>query len=103
MNLWKIEVIIQWVTPIKLIEVQFFIGFCNFYRQFIKDFLKIVRSLTQLMQKDTPFEWNKTYQTAFKSLKKQMTEASVLKHFNQNRELYLKTDSSDYVNSDVLL
>ena len=32
-----------------------------------------------------------------------MTEASVLKHFNQNCELYLKTDSSDYVNSDVLL
>ena len=32
-----------------------------------------------------------------------MTEASVLKHFNQNYELYLKTDSSDYVNSDVLL
>ena len=31
-----------------------------------------------------------------------MTEASVLKHFNQNCELYLKTDSSDYVNSDVL-
>ena len=31
-----------------------------------------------------------------------MTEASVLRHFNQNRELYLKTDSSDYVNSDVL-
>ena len=32
-----------------------------------------------------------------------MTEASVLKHFDQNHELYLKTDSSDYINSDVLL
>ena len=31
-----------------------------------------------------------------------MTEASVLRHFDQNRESYLKTDSSDYVNSDVL-
>ena len=31
-----------------------------------------------------------------------MTEASVLKHFNQNCESYLKTDSSDYINSDVL-
>ena len=32
-----------------------------------------------------------------------MTEASVLRHFDQNCESYLKTDSSDYVNSDVLL
>ena len=102
MNSQKIEVIIQWVTSIKLVKVQFFIGFCNFYRRFIKDFLKIVRPLTRLAQKDTPFEWNETCQTAFESLKKQMTEASVLRHFDQNHELYLKTDSSDYVNSDVL-
>ena len=101
-DLWKIEVIIQWVTSIKLMKVQSFIDFCNFYRRFIKDFLKIVWPLTQLTKKDTPFEWNETCQTAFESLKKQMTEASVLRHFNQNRELYLKTDSSDYVNSDVL-
>ena len=103
MNLWKIEVIIQWVTSMKLVKVQSFIGFCNFYRRFIKDFSKIVRPLTRLAQKDTPFEWNETCQTAFESLKKQMTEASVLRHFDQNCELYLKTDSSDYVNSDVLL
>ena len=31
-----------------------------------------------------------------------MTEAPVLRHFDQNRELYLETDSSDYVNSGVL-
>ena len=103
MNLWKIEVIIQWVTLMKLMEVQSFIGFCNFYWRFIKDFLKIVRPLTWLAQKDTPFEWNEACQTAFESLKKQMTEASVLRHFDQNHELYLKTDSSDYVNSGVLL
>ena len=60
MNSQKIEVIIQWVTPMKLVKVQFFIGFCNFYRRFIKDFSKIVRPLTQLTQKDTPFEWNET-------------------------------------------
>ena len=102
MNPQKIEVIIQWATPMKLVEVQSFIGFCNFYRRFIKDFLKIVWSLTRLAQKDTPFEWNEACQTAFESLKKQMTEASVLRHFDQNRESYLKTDSSDYVNSDVL-
>ena len=32
-----------------------------------------------------------------------MAEVSVFRHFNQSCELYLKTDFSDYVNSDVLL
>ena len=102
MNSQKFEVIIQWATPMKLVKVQFFIGFCNFYWWFIKDFLKIIQPLTQLAQKDTLFEWNETCQTAFESLKKRITEASVLRHFDQNCESYLKTDSSDYVNSDVL-
>ena len=31
-----------------------------------------------------------------------MTEAPVLRHFDRNCESYLKTDSSDYINSGVL-
>ena len=31
-----------------------------------------------------------------------MTEAPVLRHFDQNCELYLETDSSNYINSGVL-
>ena len=31
-----------------------------------------------------------------------MTEAPVLKHFDQNHESYLETDSSDYINGGVL-
>ncbi|SLM38021.1 gag polymerase env [Lasallia pustulata] len=71
----KIEVITQWPIPMKLVKVQSFIGFCNFYQRFIKEFSKIVQPLTRLAQKDTPFEWNKSCQIAFDTLKKQMTEA----------------------------
>ena len=31
-----------------------------------------------------------------------MTEASILRHFDQNRETILKTDSFNYVNDDIL-
>ena len=56
MNLQKIEIILQWAVLIKLVKVQFFIEFCNFYCRFIKKFSKIVWSLTQLMQKNTSFK-----------------------------------------------
>ncbi len=35
-------------------------------------------------------------------MKKQMTEASILRHFDQNRETILETDSFNYVNDDIL-
>jgi len=35
-------------------------------------------------------------------MKKRMTEASILRHFDQNRETILKTDSFNYVNDDIL-
>ena len=56
MNLQKIKAILKWAVPIRLVEVQSFIRFCNFYCRFIKEFSKIVQPLTQLVQKDTLFE-----------------------------------------------
>jgi len=35
-------------------------------------------------------------------MKKQMTEVSILRHFDQNKETILETDSFNYVNDDIL-
>jgi hypothetical protein len=35
-------------------------------------------------------------------MKKRMTEAFILRHFDQNRKTILETDSFDYVNDDIL-
>jgi len=35
-------------------------------------------------------------------MKKRMTEVFILRHFDQNRETILETDSFDYVNDDIL-
>ncbi len=82
--------------------MQFFIDFCNFYRRFIKNFSKIVRSMIQLTQKKIIFEWNETCQTAFNHMKRCMTETFILRHFDQTCETILKTDSFNYVNDEVL-
>ena len=39
MNPAKLQGIIQWPMPKKLHNVQAFLGFCNFYRWFIKNYL----------------------------------------------------------------
>ena len=77
-------------------------GFCNFFRQFIKGFLKIVKPLTRLSLKDRPYEWTEACQAAFDLLKKTVTEASVLRHFDRNREAFLEANSSNFVVGGVL-
>ncbi len=102
MNSRKIQAVVDWSTLNNLTQMQFFIDFCNFYRRFIKNFSKIVRSMIQLTQKKIIFEWNETCQTAFNHMKRRMTETFILCHFDQTYETILKTDSFNYVNDEVL-
>ena len=52
----KVNAIRQWDTLIYVQKVRFFVGFCNFYCQFIKNFSKIVKPLNTLTKKDIKFE-----------------------------------------------
>jgi len=102
MNLRKVQAVVEWSTSTNLIQMQFFVDFCNFYQRFIKNFSKIVHSLIQLTQKEVIFEWDQACQTIFDHIKKWMTEASILRHFDQNKETILEIDSFNYVNDDIL-
>ena len=48
----KVQTILEWQRPRHLKELQAFIGFCNFYRRFIKGYSNILRPLTALTKKD---------------------------------------------------
>ena len=98
----KIQVIQNWGTPRNVTDVQSFIGFCNFYRRFIRNFSKIARPMITLTRKDQPFAWNETCQEAFNLLKRSIASAPILTHFDRSKEAILETDSSDYVNGGVL-
>ena len=98
----KVEAIVDWIAPTHLKEAQGFIGFCNFYRRFIKGFSKIVRPIVKLTLKDAPFVWSEACQKAFDELKQAVSSAPILRHFDRSREAILETDSSDYVNGGVL-
>ncbi len=102
MNSRKMQAVVDWSTLNNLTQMQFFIDFCNFYRRFIKNFSKIVRSMIQLTQKKIIFEWNEACQTAFNHIKRRMTETFILRHFNQTCDFILEIDSFDYVNDEVL-
>jgi len=51
----KIKAILDWSVPTTVKEVQSFIGLCNYYWIFIKDFAKIARPLHKLTRKKCIF------------------------------------------------
>ena len=82
MNSRKMQAVIDWFTLNNLTQMQFFIYFCNFYWRFIKNFLKIVCLIIQLIQKKIIFEWNKVCQIIFNHMKRCMIKTSILRHFD---------------------
>ena len=82
MNLQKMQAVVDWSTLNNLIQMQFFIDFCNFYQCFIKNFLKIVHSMIQLTQKKIIFEWNEVCQIIFNHIKRCMIKTFILRHFD---------------------
>ncbi|GKA06753.1 reverse transcriptase domain-containing protein [Tanacetum coccineum] len=82
--------------------IRSFLGHAGFYRRFIKDFLKIARPLTKLLEKDTPFEFNDECQKAFELLKERLTCAPVIVSPNWNLPFELMCDASDFAVGAVL-
>ncbi len=102
MNLSKMIIIVNWTTSINLKEIQSFVKFVNFYRCFIRNFFKLVKSFTQLTRKDMSFVWNEVCVQAFRNLKKQISFASVLCHFDLKRQTILKINALNYVKDEIL-
>ena len=98
----KTEVISRWTVPNNIRGVQSFLGFCNFYRRFIKDYSRIARPLHKLSKKGEVFQWTEQCQQAFDKLKYLLTHAPILRHYRPELETRLETDASDGVVAGVL-
>jgi len=96
MDTAKTDVVSVWPTLTNLKEVQAFLGFANFYHQFIMGFSNIVIPLIHLTCKDTPFTWGPDHTKAFNTLKAAFTHAPILVHFNPDIPIVVETDASDY-------
>ena len=65
----KLDGIASWPTPTKIKDVCSFLGFANFYHQFIPDYSNITHPLINLTKKNLTWDWSPSCQTAFEDLK----------------------------------
>jgi hypothetical protein len=94
--------VVDWPKPQNKKEVQLFLGFTNFYQQFIQDFSHHVQPLFNLTGKNAPWTWGEAQQTAFNELKCAVTSQPVLMFADDAHPFHIKADSSDFATSMVL-
>ncbi|KAK7884084.1 hypothetical protein WMY93_027207 [Mugilogobius chulae] len=113
----KIEAVTNWPRPYNLKTLRSFLGFCGYYRRFIKSYSSIVHPLTDLTkgyppkqkgkspiksQKSTyldekePFgsRWDENCTEAFEKIKHCLTNAPVLAFADPNKPYVLHVDAS---------
>nr|GEV14845.1 reverse transcriptase domain-containing protein [Tanacetum cinerariifolium] len=98
----KVDVITKLPHPTTVKGVRSFLGHAGFYRRFIKDFSKISRLMTHLLEKDTPFIFSKDCIKAFQTLKQKLAEAPILIAPNWDLPFELMCDASDFAIGAVL-
>ncbi|MBW0530460.1 hypothetical protein O181_070175 [Austropuccinia psidii MF-1] len=86
----KIQKILNWPPTRHLKALQSFLGFANFYRRFIKDYLKKIDSLTSFLKKDSCFPLNEEALSKFHH------------HSNTSLPTIVETDASNYALGAVL-
>ncbi|GJT55677.1 putative reverse transcriptase domain-containing protein [Tanacetum coccineum] len=99
----KIEAVKNWASPTTPTEVRQFLGLAGYYRRFIKDFLKITKSLTELTQKNKKYIWGEDQESDFELLKQKLCEAPILALPEGNDDFVVYCDASHQGMGAVLM
>lgn len=92
----KVLMIANAKKPRNVKEVQAFLGLLNFYERFIKDKATLLEPLHRLLDKNAKWKWGSAEEEAFLKAKKMLSSEQTLVHFDNNRDVTLTCDASEY-------
>src|SRR5258708_6439092 len=98
----KVQGVTDWPQPVKVKDVQSFIGFMNFYQRFICNFSKIAHPLHTLTWKSKDWSWGAAEQQAFDVLKSAITSAPMLAFPSKSSPFHLECNASNFTTGAVL-
>ncbi|QRW17502.1 Retrotransposable element Tf2 protein [Rhizoctonia solani] len=98
----KVTDAMNWSTPKNVKNIQEFLGFVNFYRQFIPNFGNLAQPLYNLLKKDSLWKWELAEQQSFDSLKKCLTSAPLLLQPDTTKQFYIECNALDYATGAIL-
>ena len=92
----------EWMPPRNREELQSFLGFANYYRDFIPFHAAKVQPMQELLRKNQHFYWKEKHQEAFDSVKQALADATALAAPNEEGRFVLDTDASAVAIAGIL-
>jgi len=92
----KVQDITDWPTPTNIHEICSFLGFGNYYKDFIQHYSYITWPLHYLIRKNIAYEWGDEQQKVFALLKQLFTLYPVLQNPDPDKCYILDTDMSKF-------
>ena len=90
----KVEAMLAWPKPTTVRALRGFLGLTGYYWQFVKGYGTISKPLTELL-KNGGFNWGQKAETAFKKLKRAMSEVLVLGLPDFDQPFVVEIDACD--------
>ena len=76
-------------------QVRKFLGFINFYKDFIQNRSTILQPIVNLTKKQTPFKWTQVHDQAFHKIKQALAKDTLLIYPDPNLPFDVYADASD--------
>ena len=90
----KIKAVQEWDTSQDVKDVRSFLGFANYYRQYVHHFAEVAHPLTMLTKKGVEWQWGPYEKEAFRQLKQKLCEAPILRYPDPKLPYTVVTDAS---------
>jgi hypothetical protein len=90
----KVQEFMDWKPPKSVHQIRSFLGLAGYYRQFIPDFSRIAKPMTELLKKGVKFVWSDECDKAFRTLREHLTSAPVLTQPDMSKPFEVFCDAS---------
>ena len=91
----KVRAITEMPPPTDVRGVQRLLGMVTYLSRFMPQLSSICEPLRRLTDDDSKFEWLDIHSEAMDTLKRVITKAPVLKHYDEDKEVCIECDCSD--------
>lgn len=92
----KVQAIKEAPRPSNVTELKSFLGFVNYYHNFMPNLSCILSPLYRLLQKQSNWSWSEEHKSAFSRVKELLQSSSLLVHYNPGKPLRVAADASPY-------
>ena len=95
--------VLDWDQPRTVRQMQSFIGFCNYYREFVPRFSEVIEPLRRTMNiRSKKLTWSEDATVGFAEVKRLLTSAPILSLPQDEGKFVLDTDASNCAISGIL-